>query len=201
MTADPDVEYELQELAARYGEPLRREGLLGDVDLFDPIDKRDRYGEVCMVIRRPDGRLITAIKTFYPAGAYRLLTGGIHHGERILDALLRETAEETGLDVVVRQFLAAISYGQPGRQGQPMLFRTFAFLLEEIGGTLQCLDPAERLAEFRPIAVEALPALADHLDRLPDEVSMEIGGSWRAWGSFRAVVHRAVYEALAGAAS
>ena len=63
-----------------------------------------------MVVRRPNGKLITAKKTFYPPGAFRLLTGGVGHGELIAAALLREVAEETGLDVVVRRFLAVIEY-------------------------------------------------------------------------------------------
>lgn len=200
MPVDPNIDREIQALADRYGEPLRREGSIDNINFFDPVDKSDRYGEVCMVIRRPDGRLLTAIKTYYPVGAYRLLTGGIQHGESILAALLRETTEETGLDVEVRRFLAAISYRRAGGQGPPVIFRTFAFLLEEIGGTLQSQDPTERLAEFRSVPIAALPTLADNLDHLPDEISSEISGSWRAWGSFRAVVHRVVYEALTGTA-
>src|SRR5688572_27653789 len=77
----PSIMVEVEELAARFGRPLYQ---VVDVDassLFDPLGMTDRYGEVCMVIRRPNGRLLTAIKTFYPRGAYRLLTGGIHHGE------------------------------------------------------------------------------------------------------------------------
>jgi 8-oxo-dGTP pyrophosphatase MutT (NUDIX family) len=63
-----------------------------------------------MVIRRPGGALLTAIKTFYPPGAYRLLTGGVGHGEPIEAALLREVEEETGLDVEVQRFVAVIEY-------------------------------------------------------------------------------------------
>src|SRR6266487_1360095 len=77
---------------------------------FDPLILNDRIGEVCMVIRRKNGKLLTAIKTFYPPGAFRLLTGGIAHGESIEAALLREVDEETGLDVIARRFLAVIEY-------------------------------------------------------------------------------------------
>ena len=197
MKFEPRIEQQVVELAARYGEPLRWDVELENDGLFDPLGKPDRYGEVCMVVRRPNGKLITAIKTFYPPGAFRLLTGGIHHGEEILDALLRETEEETSLTVEVRRFLAVVSYRMPGEQpAKSASFTTFAFLLDEMGGTLQCLDAGERLGEFGEIAVEELPALADYLDALAAEPSAEIHGRWHDWGRFRAVIHRAVYEAL-----
>ena len=154
-----------------------------------------------MVVRRPNGKLLVAIKTFYPPGAFRLLTGGICHGEKILDALLRETAEETGLRVAVRRFLAVVTYQYQQAEAQKAAgFITFAFLLDEVGGTLACADPDERLASFREIDVEELPALADFLDSLAAMPSEEIGGRWRDWGRFRAVIHRAVWQALQEAA-
>jgi 8-oxo-dGTP pyrophosphatase MutT (NUDIX family) len=199
LKLEPWIESQVVQLAARYGEPLRWDVELENNGLFDPLGKPDRYGEVCMVVRRPSGKLITANKTFYPPGAFRLLTGGINHGENILDALLRETDEETGLRVEVRRFLAVVSYRLPGAQpAKPASFTSFAFLLDESGGTLQCLDEGERLGEFREIDVEELPVLAGYLDSLAAEPSAEIHGKWHDWGRFRAVIHRAVYEALAG---
>src|SRR5690349_15178377 len=153
----PAIETEIADLAARYGTPQRVTATL-DGWQFSPLTMRDRYGEVCMVVRRPSGKLITAKKTFYPAGAFRLLTGGVGHGELIGAALLREVAEETGLDVVVRRFLAVIEYRlrgdwkmeDRGREVSELAststpqpptpnshsFATFAFLLDEIGGEL-----------------------------------------------------------------
>jgi ADP-ribose pyrophosphatase YjhB (NUDIX family) len=195
----PRVEAEVRALAERFGEPLRWEAELDNNGLFDPLGKTDRYGEACMVVRRPNGKLLTAIKTFYPRGAYRLLTGGIHHGERILDALLRETAEETGLDVEVRRFLAVVTYRLRDEEtAEYAPFTTFAFLLDETGGALACADPGERMEAFREITVDELPTMADFLGRLASEPSEEIHGKWRDWGRFRAVIHRAVYEAMKG---
>src|SRR5689334_2752741 len=97
---------ELKQLAQRYGQPLIHTVDLKAEKLFDPLNKDDRYGEVCMVIRRKNGRILTMTKTFYPKGTYRLPTGGINHGESIFNALLRETQEETGLVVEVKRFLA-----------------------------------------------------------------------------------------------
>lgn len=212
---DSDIEAQIADLARRYGSPLRVDAVLSGRP-FDPIGRGDRRGEVCMVVRRPGGRLLTAIKTFYPPGAFRLLTGGVHHGERIEEALMREVAEETGLDVAVRRFLAVVEYrlettddrrprtsggaasAPPGGDRPRVLrFATFAFLVDELCGELGVRDPEERLEAFREIDPGELPALAAHLEGVADRFDEEIGGSWRDWGRFRAIVHRAVHQALA----
>jgi NAD+ diphosphatase len=215
----PEIEAEIAALAARYGAPRRLAAALSGAP-FDPLIRHDRIGEVCMVIRRPRGALLTAIKTFYPRGAYRLLTGGVGHGEPIEVALRREVDEETGLEVVVRRFLAVIEYHlessvvhspwSGAEQGEPRTtdngppttdnydFVTFAFLLDEVGGTLGPRDPEERIESFREVVVAELPALATTLDGIGAGYDPQIGGSWADWGRFRAVVHRAVYQALTG---
>lgn len=194
---DATIEREITELGARYGQPIRRDVVLTGEHVFEPLSKSDRYGEVCMVVRRRNGLLLTARKTYYPPNAYRLLTGGINHGEPILDALLRETEEETALEVEVRRFLAVIRYTAPQPPGgEPADFYTFALLLDEVGGTLGCIDPDERVAAFHEVAIDELPLLAQQLEQLSPEFDPEIGGRWLDWGRFRAVIHHAVHEAL-----
>ena len=195
---DATIEREIAELSRCYGLPLRQDVTLAGKEVFAPFGKTDRYGEVCMVVRRRNGLLLTARKTYYPPDAYRLLTGGIHHGEPILDALLRETEEETGLAVEVRRFLAVVSYSleQPPQGSTPISFASFALLLDEVGGTLGCRDPDERVAAFREVAINELPVLADHLEQLRPEFDREIKGRWSDWGRFRAVIHHAVHSAL-----
>jgi NAD+ diphosphatase len=216
----PVIETEIAALAARYGQPRRVSATLTGAP-FDPLIMNDRIGEVCMVLRRPNGKLLAAIKTFYPPNAYRLLTGGVKHGEPIETALLREVEEETGLMVIVRRFLAMIEYelepeNQEPRTGQPKQkpktkeqadtqhrysFVTFAFLLDEVSGTLGPRDPDERIASFREIEVAELPALAATLDHIDAGFDPQIGGVWGDWGRFRAVVHRVVSEVLRAPAS
>lgn len=186
---------ELEQLAQHYGRPLVHDVDLGVHSMFDPLNRTDRFGEVCMVVRRPGGKLLTMKKTFYPPGAYRLLTGGINHGEHVLDALLRETYEETGLEVTITRFLAAAVYYIGGTDTVPV-FYTFAFLLDEVGGALGVVDEKERVEAFREVKPADLPTLADYLDGMGRDYSGEIAGDWRDWGRFRAVIHRMVWEAL-----
>ena len=147
-----------------------------------------------MVIKRPNGKLLLTTKDFYPAGAFRLPTGGISHGESILEALLREAHEETGLTVDVRTFLAWIEYLDDA--GEADVFHTFAFLLDETGGTLGSLDPDERIAAYREIEPNELETVGEELYCIGSEHSTDIGGDWQDWGRFRASVHYAVAEAL-----
>jgi 8-oxo-dGTP pyrophosphatase MutT (NUDIX family) len=190
-----EIQEELAQLAHSYGEPIVRTVDLGISTAFDPLNKTDRYGEVCMVVRRSNGRLLTMIKTFYPQDAFRLLTGGINVGENVYDALLRETNEETGLQVEAKRFLAAIAYTLDSQHETPV-FYTFAFLLDEVGGTLDPIDESERVEAFREVAVKDLPLLAERLRHIRHEPSRHIGGNWHDWGNFRAVVHEVVYKAL-----
>jgi len=185
---------ELEELAQRYGQPLVRTIHLSSHKPFDPLNKSDRYGEVCMVVRRLNGQLLTMKKVPYPANAYRLLTGGINHGESIFNALLREVHEETGLEVTITHFLAAVAYHIGSPDDQPV-FYTFAFLLDEISGTLETIDEGEQVEAFHEIATHELPQLAEYLDQLSPH-SHENDDYWSNWGKFRAVIHRIVWEAL-----
>jgi 8-oxo-dGTP pyrophosphatase MutT (NUDIX family) len=191
------IQDELQKLTQRYGEPLSKVVDLQTANLFDPLSKTDRYGEVCMVIRRKNGRLLTMIKSYYPEGCYRLLTGGINHGEYVLDALLRETQEETGLQVTVQRFLAAVTYYQQSSlEDQAPAFYTFAFLLDETDGVLAPEDEEEKVEGFREVTIDELLPLAERLDKLGDQYSPQLKGEWNDWGHFRAVIHRVVWEAL-----
>ncbi len=108
---------EVAALSGRFGEPITREIPLDDI-AFDPVGNPSRFAEVCMVVRRPSGHVLLSVKTFYPRDAYRLPTGGIDRNERVLDAVVRETNEETGLVLEPQRFLASLTY-QASRTGTP----------------------------------------------------------------------------------
>ena len=195
MELTPEYHAEIARLANAYGEPRRVDAAISD-DFFDPIHRPDRIGEVCMVVQRPNGKILLAIKTFYPRGAYRLPTGGIARGEPILGALRRETEEETGLQTEVRRFLGQVAYRARSRPDGPPIFHTFAFLLEVISGSLAARDDAEQIEDYKEVEPAELRSIAHHLERLTSAPSDRIRGDWSDWGKFRAVVHRVVADAL-----
>lgn len=151
--------------------------------------RRGRAGEVVLVLRRRNGRYLVHTKAFYPQGTYRLPSGGIKPGEDLAEALLRETAEETSLEVDVRAFLAVVEH-RFVRGDREIDFTSYVFLLEERGGTLRVADEDEAITGFRELTLPEVVALADELEALPP--------AWREWGRFRASVHRVVGEVLGG---
>lgn len=186
---------EIAALTQRFGRPVTRDVALHDI-AFDPVGNPSRFAEVCMVIRRPTGNVLLSIKTFYPRGAYRLPTGGIGRDEPILDALVRETLEETGLHLEAQRFLAALTYLDG--PGGPPVFHTFAFLLDDPSGApIVPLDEHEQIESYIEVPVVELDAVAERLGRIPPDSGPGIA-NWDAWGRFRSHVHRAVQEALAG---
>ena len=61
MELTADVRREIAELSQRYGEPRAIDALIHD-GFDDPIRRRDRYGEVLMAVRRPNGTSPVAIR-------------------------------------------------------------------------------------------------------------------------------------------
>lgn len=174
---------EITRLSARYGKPLFVTESL-PTGAFDPL-KSPRTGEVALVVLRKGGKVLLNTKDFYPDGAFRIPTGGIKPGESVEAALLRETREETNLDVEVARFLAVITYHTPERR---KAFTTYAFLLRELGGELKTNDPDERISGWREVDASELKGVAERLAGL--------AGEWRGWGVFRSVLHRVVGELL-----
>jgi 8-oxo-dGTP diphosphatase len=144
-----------------------------------------RRGEVVLVICRPNGLIILHTKRFYPAGVYRLPSGGIRRGERVLEAMWRETQEETGLEVEIERFLGLLEYEFHHRD-ERLPFVSYVFLGRERGGYLAPQDESEQITAFRAVAVDELATVAEALRALPDP--------WRDWGAFRALAHDFVAE-------
>jgi len=186
---------EIPILAERYGTPRVEVVDLGTNRFAHPGDQRGRPGEVCMVIRRPSQRVLVFRKTFYPAGIYRLPTGGIRDDESIWAALERELYEETGLGIVRVRFLSIVAYRTTAGGADPVTF-THTFLLDGAAGMPVPVDPDERVEEFRDVDVNDLASIADQLDRLTPRRAPDLESDWDDWGRFRAVIHRAVWEQL-----
>jgi 8-oxo-dGTP pyrophosphatase MutT (NUDIX family) len=185
------MQAEMAELSAGFGSPVSGSASLGASAYLRRVVER-RRAEVCMVVRRPGGRLLVFRKPFYPAGIFRLLTGGVEPRESIQGALLREVNEETGLTIRVERFLAASTYVGDDRPQ----FASFAFLLDEISGTLGALDPHEQVEAFREIDPSQLLEIAGQLEQLPHQHHPVLNTDVHDWGLFRALNHRLVWQAL-----
>jgi len=178
------MQAEIAVLARRYGRPRAVAHTLPSFG-FSPLNRR-REGEVAMAIRRRNGLYLLQTKGSYPESTFRLPTGGIMRGETIEHALLRETREETSLDVEISRFAAVLTYRAANAR---LAFASYLFILEEQGGELHAMDENEGITGW----LEAdLPALAMAADRL-----RSCTGPWRSWGQFRALVLDALKNALA----
>jgi 8-oxo-dGTP pyrophosphatase MutT (NUDIX family) len=136
-----------------------------------------------MVLQRPDGRVWCAAKAYYPGHIARLLTGGIHPHEDVTTALHREIAEETGLIATHVQPLLHVVY-----EGvRP--FQTFVYVCAVADTPPQSHDPAERIHHFEALTPHELRERAHLLTTLPAVYDDEIGATWHAWGTFRAICH------------
>lgn len=160
-----------------------------------------RRAEICYIMHRgdPADGVLLHIKTFYPQGAYRLPTGGIHVGEAVLATLQREIYEETGLtvgegrdQVYVERLLGVLAYDLQHHTLGAAPFATYHFLVRmPANAALTPQDPEESIGgwQWRPAC--ELSAVADLLDAVhlhSDE--------WGDWGRFRALSHRFVAARL-----
>lgn len=141
---------------------------------FPPVSER-AHGEVCMAILRRNGRFLLQTKQNYPGSVMRLPSGGIHRGEDVEAALLREIWEETNLTVQIERFVARIGYKAGEARSR---FFTHLFLVREVSGVLQSNDPDEKISDWQEVLPAELPVYADKLRRITP--------SWRNWGIFRA---------------
>ena len=186
-----DREAEIAQLGARYGAPIRQRCAL-DVSHAShgwwSTDKaRRRDGEVVLFILRRNRKLILHTKDFYPGGVMRAPSGGIKQGEAVIAAVHREALEETGLQVSIERFLTFIEF-EFHWQGQVVRYPSYGFLLREMAGVLQTLDPDERIAAFSEVPLSELPTIAAALEDVP--------ATWQDWGQFRAIPHRLVAERM-----
>lgn len=166
-----------------------------------------RRAEVCYVMHRGDlaTGVLLHIKTFYPNGAYRLPTGGIHIGETVGATLAREIYEETGLtvgpsldQVQVQRCLGVVGYTFEHRStATSHAFATYHFLVQmPANATIYPTDPSEQIGGWQWCSPSDLAQVAERLDTVGQERP-----SWSDWGHFRALSHHFVAAALQGEAS
>jgi 8-oxo-dGTP pyrophosphatase MutT (NUDIX family) len=141
-----------------------------DQELF----KDDRRAEICYIMHRgnPADGLLLHIKTFYPTGAFRLPTGGIHKGEAVMETLRREIEEETGMvvgagadQVQVQRCLGVVSYAMEHRTlSKTFSFATYHFVVQmPPDGVIEPHDPDEYIGGWQWRKPEELGAVAEYL--------------------------------------
>ncbi|HEY9059947.1 MAG TPA: NUDIX hydrolase [Pseudobacteroides sp.] len=147
----------------------------------------DRRGEVVFCVKRPNGRYILITCEEYPKGIFRVPTGGINYNEDIVEAVLRETKEELGLDVEIVDFIGVLRlkflYGETYT-----MFYSYVFLLNETGGRL-LEDATDK--EVSHVLEAQLGDFEKVLDAL-----LKIDERWVDWGRFRYETTNAVYKYL-----
>ncbi len=173
-----------------HGEPARRvfnwDVSADTFDYWSRVRSR-RQAEVVLLISQGQGRYLVHTKAFYPAGVYRLLSGGLRPQEDLLAGLQRELYEETGLEGRVQEFVAAEEHLFQ-RNGATLPFCSFLFAIDAPEGPLAVQDLGEQISAFRQVDRAGLLALAEQLDALEP--------AWQEWGRFRATAHRAAWAWL-----
>jgi len=113
------------------------------------------------------------------------LTGGINFGEQVIDALYRETFEETGFNLVSFKLIALLLY-EFRYLDDKIPFLSFIFHVIPDGTNPQVQDENENISEFRWINRREMDKIAQELRNLPD--------AWREWGVMRAIPHELVHN-------
>lgn len=200
---------ELDELSAiqrRFGVAQVERTTLAVTDPFltgkhQMLTSDGRRAEICYVMHRGDPAegVLLHIKRFYPEGAFRLPTGGIHVGEAVIEALSREIYEETGLTVgdesghvAVECFLGVLAYDLQHATLGAVNFATYHFLVRmPPGAELNPQDEDEAIAGWQWRPAGELTDVAAILEAVAQRSTV-----WGDWGRYRALSHRFVADAL-----
>lgn len=156
-------------------------------EMLEKMVRKERRGEVVMVVPTDDGRIWLHTKSFYPEGVFRLMTGGVEAGEKPHKAMLREVEEETGFDSRIDRCLAVVTY-EFIYNGSTLPFVSYIFLTNRVSGFPQPIDPKEKITGFKAVPVKELPTIAQQLRSLED--------IFADWGDFRAIAHDLAWQQL-----
>jgi 8-oxo-dGTP pyrophosphatase MutT (NUDIX family) len=144
-------------------------------------------GEVVMVIRRPQNKVLLTTKSFYPPGIYRLPSGQISGCESPDAAFQRELTEETGIRGVGYHHVETVSFTFYCNR-ECLDYTSYLFVTDPTERPPKPIDAEEAIAGFREIPSCDLNKIAKLLANLKEP--------WHDWGRFRAVPHEIAYEFL-----
>lgn len=151
-------------------------------------DRKDRRGEVIFAIGR-DNKMLVHTKAYYPNSVFRLMTGGVHQNEKVIDSLHREVFEETGMKITSSDLVGILFYRfRHGSQSLPFL--SYLFYLSTDPDSPIVTDPGEDIAEFQWTDFDRWNEIMSALRRVPDD--------WQDWAKMRLIGHQVIQEYLAG---
>ncbi len=199
--------HELAALRDRFG-PVPHEQVTMTVDSpflngdGQLLTTRNRRAEICYIMHRGNPREAVLLhrKTYYPANAWRLPTGGIERGESVLDTLAREIEEETSFQIEkgpnpvrIEAFLGVLSYEMFHQTEQRThTFATWHFLVSAPPNAQPVtLDPDEHLDGWDWRSIDEMGTVADELEQITARDSQ-----WYHWGRYRALSHRFVKQEI-----
>ena len=97
--------------------------------------------------------------------------GGVEDGESIAQAAIRETKEETGLDVELTRLVGIYS-----RLGNILTGHVVLFVGKQIGGEIKCQEGETIAVEWFPFDQIPNPLSMGHKKRIEDVISGKGGG-------------------------
>ncbi len=162
-----------------------------------------RAAEVCYLLYRgqPQAGVLLHTKSYYPEQAYRLPTGGLAPGEDPVAGIVREVAEETGLEVrdepselrtgCIADFAGLLTYDfRHRRLEREFTFASFMFAIQAPDDMEpQVVDETEQITGWAWCPPDDLHRVAANLCALKERTP-----SWADWGRFRAAVHTAAAQ-------
>ena len=154
------------------------------------INTKGLRGEIAVAVTDPDQQILLHTKSFYPKGAFRIPTGGIHPNEPADKALPRELYEETGFKMLRHSAPAVVLYEFHHDQAC-LSFLTFLYHVIPDQTEPVIHDTSEEITEFMWKPLSFLDSVVGTLNSLP------IAG-WRDWGRMRSVCHLILLELASG---
>jgi len=170
-------EDDVSELEARLGPPVHREMTYEiDASEFDMVEGsmyNGRAHDVTMFIRKKDdpSSIVVIRKPFFPPEAFRAPSGASNRGETLEHGAVRESKEETGLDVELTRYLARIN-ARFTSEDRVIDWTSHIFEAQELSGKLDPIDTHE--------IAEAKWASLDELQGPIRQALLDTG-----WGLFR----------------
>ena len=122
---------------------------------------------VDVIIRRSDDTIVLIKRKNPPFKDFYAIPGGfVEYGETVEAAAIRETKEETGLDVKILKLVGV--YSDPERDPRGHVV-SIAYLAEQVGGTLRSSTDAKEVDAFEKIPKELA---FDHQKILKDALKL-----------------------------